>query len=111
MNETTKKLAINLKILMDHRGDNQTDLAKRAGVSQKTISNMLNPEDDKSPNLKKVSLVARAYGLQTWHLLYPDAPIDILINTDIEKLVSNYINTDQNSRKAISQVAEVTANR
>lgn len=74
MNEEAKNFARNLKILMNHHQDDQNKLAKKSGVSQKTISNMLNPGDSNAPNLKNIARIAKAYKLQTWHLLYPNAP-------------------------------------
>lgn len=108
MNEDAKNFARNLQILMQHHGYDQPTLAKKSEVSQKTISNMLNPGDDKAPNLKNVALIAKAFGLQTWHILYPNAPEDILINSSIEKFVENYAHTDKNTREAWAQVAEAT---
>lgn len=93
---------------MKHHKDTQITLSKRSSVSQKTISNMLNPGDDNSPNLANVALIAKAYKLQTWHMLYPNAQLDILINTSIEKFVENYAHADKETREAWAQVAEVS---
>jgi transcriptional regulator with XRE-family HTH domain len=109
MNEEAKNLARNLKILMEYHKDTQAALEKRSGVSQKTISNMLNPGDTNSPNLAKVADIAKAYRLQTWHLILPDAPLEILINSSIEKFVSNYVHADPATREAWASVAEATA--
>lgn len=93
---------------MEHHEDTQSTLSKKSGVSQKTISNMLNPGDNNSPNLANVALIAKAYKLQTWHMLYPNAPLDILINTSIEKFVENYAHADKDIREAWARVAEVS---
>lgn len=108
MNDEAKNFSNNLRILMEYYKDTQTSLSKKSGVSQKTISNMLNPGDINSPNLANVALIAKAYKLQTWHLLYPNAPLDILINTSIEKFVENYAHADKDIREAWAQVAEVS---
>lgn len=107
MNEEAKNFAKNLRILMKHHDDTQMTLSNRSGVSQKTISNMLNPGDDNSPNLANVELIAKAYKLQTWHMLYPSAKLDILMNTAIEKFLDNYVNADKDTREAWARVAEV----
>lgn len=109
MNDEAKNFARNLRILMEYHKDTQQLLSKRSGVSQKTISNMLNPGDSNSPNLANVALIAKAYNLQTWHLLFPNAPADILINSSIEKFVENYAHADQETRDAWARVAEATA--
>lgn len=109
MNEEAKNFARNLKKIMDYHGDTQKKLEKRSGVSQKTISNMLNPGDNTAPGLDNVALVAAAYKLKTWHLLLPDAPLDILINQSVEKLVDNYLHIDQESQDTVLRVAENSA--
>jgi len=109
MNEEAKNFARNLKLLMDHHGDTQQILEKRSGVSQKTISNMLNPGDDRSPNLSKVAMVAAAYKLKVWHLLLPDPPVEILLNQSVEKLIDNYTAIDKESRETVLRVAENSA--
>jgi transcriptional regulator with XRE-family HTH domain len=110
MNNEAKNFSKNLRILMDFHKDTQITLSKKSGVSQKTISNMLNPGDTNSPNLANVELIAKAYKLQTWHLLYPNAPLDILINTSIEKFVENYAHADKEMREAWARVAEISNN-
>lgn len=110
MNEDAKNFARNLKILMDHHQDSQHSLARRCfDVGQKTISNMLNPGDDYSPNLGKMAQVAKAYNLKTWHLLLPDLSLDLLANSAIEKCVDHYIHADPETREAWQGVAEATA--
>jgi transcriptional regulator with XRE-family HTH domain len=109
MNDEAKNFAKNLHLLMQHHGDTQWSLANKSGVSQKTISNMLNPGDSSSPNLANVALIAKAYKLKTWHLLFPNAPLDILINTSIEKLVEYYACADEETRDAWAKVAELSA--
>jgi transcriptional regulator with XRE-family HTH domain len=109
MNDEAKNFARNLKILMEHHQDTQSSLHKRSRVSQKTISNMLNPGDDSSPNLANIEKIAKAYNLKTWHLLLPNPPQEILINSSIEKFVENYTHADKKTREAWASVAEATA--
>lgn len=111
MNEEAKNFARNLKFLMDYHEDTQQSLEKRSGVSQKTISNMLNPGDERSPNLNKVALVANAYKLKTWHMLLPDATLEILTNSSVEKLIETYITIDAKSKDVVLRVAENAVNR
>jgi transcriptional regulator with XRE-family HTH domain len=110
MNEEAKNFARNLRLLMEYHKDTQHALAKRAGIKgQKTISNMINPGDDYSPNLANIEKVAKSYNLKTWHMLLPDIPLEILINSSIEKFVDNYIHADKETREAWASVAEATA--
>lgn len=72
VDSTRVLLAENLQKLMeaDPNLDSQPKLAKRAGVAQKTISNLLNA-DGPSPRLEIVHLVAKAFRMPVWRLLHP----------------------------------------
>lgn len=109
MNDDAKNLSRNLRRLMEFFDANQTEVAQKAGVSQKTISNMLNPGEEKSPQLNKIEVVAKSFGLQTWHLLLPNCPDELLFNHSIEKLVENYMLNDTKGRNATLSVSEVRA--
>lgn len=111
MNDEAKNFSRNLDLLMKYHRDTQASLEKRSGVSQKTISNMLNPGDDRSPNLSNVALIAAAYKIKTWHLLLPDASIEVLMNISVEKLIDNYNHIDKESRDTVLRVAEDSARR
>ena len=87
MNNEAKNFARSLKMLMEYYGDNQLSLAKKSGISQKTISNMLNPGDDRSPTLANVSLIANTYKIKTWRVIMPNICIDDLLkNQAIDNL-------------------------
>ncbi len=109
MNETSKTLAANLRRLMEHHGHSQTVVAQKSGVSQKSVSNLLNPGDDKSPTLETVNSIAKAYKIKVWHLLLDNCPDDILFNHSIEKLVENFNGSDKRGRDSVMQVSETTA--
>jgi transcriptional regulator with XRE-family HTH domain len=104
--ETKKTLADNVKRLMDHHQLTQTSLAKKAGVSQRNVSNLIKAESPHSPTLKTVEDIAKVFKLQTWHLLLPGAPIDLLINTCIEKVVFNYATASKEGRDMINRVSD-----
>ena len=104
--KTRKILARNVSILMKHHGHNQISLAKKAAVSQRTISNIVNPDNPHEPTLAKIDAVAQAYNLQTWHLLIPDAPLELLTNKCIEKVVGNFIHSSDAGRTMISRVSD-----
>lgn len=109
MNKDAKTFAKNLRILMEHHGDTQKALEKRSGVSQKTISNMLNPGDERSPNLDNIALIAKCYRLETWQILIPNAPIEVLTHQNLVNLITNYLTVDNESRITLEKVAENAA--
>ena len=71
--------ADNLKALMEYKGLNQPALAEKIGVSQKTVSNCLNPGNrdasatgvERSANLTNVDRIAKALGTESWQMLRP----------------------------------------
>lgn len=74
MDQLKADLAQNLARLMAVSEDlrTQTALAKRSKVAQTTISNYLRPTSYRgSPNLEQIGKLARAFGLEPWHLLHP----------------------------------------
>lgn len=89
-------LAANLRHFMARSADLQTQqaLAARSGVSQRTISNYLNPENrstgsrGKAPSAKltEIERVARALGVEVWHLLRPTTPVEIDLWENVERL-------------------------
>ena len=103
---TRKILARNVTLLMEHHQHNQTVLAKRARISQRTVSNIVNPDNPHDPQLSKVDAIAKVYNLETWHLLIPDAPLDLLLNSRIEKIVCNYLQSSEMGRDMITRVSD-----
>jgi transcriptional regulator with XRE-family HTH domain len=89
----------------------QAALSRRSGVSQKTISNWLDPSRGVAPVLDKLELVADVYRLEVWQLLVPDLPDDMLLIGHLKRLVANYGNiANPAARRYIEQIAEAEAN-
>lgn len=66
-------LAENLANLMQRSAElgTQEKVAKKAGVSQTSVSQILRPDNPtaRSPKLDQVEKIAHAFGLSTWQLL------------------------------------------
>ena len=106
-----KALAHNLERLMTHFEKNQRDIERMTGkvVSQKTVSNILNCRGADGPSLNNIAALAECFKIQTWHLLMPNCPDELLFNHSIEKLVENYMNNDEKGRNATLSVSEIRA--
>jgi transcriptional regulator with XRE-family HTH domain len=88
----------------------QAELARRSGVSQKTLSNWLAPDRGVAPQLDKLEPIARVYGLEVWQLLVPDLPDDMVMAGPLQKLVANYRKiSSPRAREYIDRVAEAEA--
>ena len=103
-------IARNVKALRDHMGWSQAVLAEKAGVAQRTISNMENPESTTTPTTDRVEAVAHVFGLELCQLTMP-LPLDLLIDiSGMTKLIDAYTHADRARRFTVEQVAEIAAN-
>lgn len=109
MNHQLMKQAVadNLRQLMAYKHlRNQVAAARFCGVSQRTISNLLNPTADISPTLAKLERVAAAFGVQPWQMLIPGLPLSQLTNHRFDRLVEHYLRASPAGRDNILRIAE-----
>ncbi len=64
-------IARKIKFMRENAGLNQRELASKAGVSQKTVSNLEDP-DSHSCQLDKLQCIAVTLGVEVWELIKPD---------------------------------------
>lgn len=104
-----KRLAENLRALMEVQGLTAPQIAEAAKVDPKTMNNFLNNRFD--PRLSLIEKVANVFGLTTWQLLSHDMSIKPPDSRQVIRLLEHYSNAPDEGRKAIMQVAEIAANR
>lgn len=106
---TREVVARNLAVLMKAKGfESQSALAERAGVSQKTISNLLNPgQGVNSPTMDKVTAVATALGIEMWHFLLPEIPESAGDFRTLSQVVSDFVQSAPEGRTHIARAAEM----
>jgi len=107
MKTSHEAIASNLKRLMAERQLTQTQLADKTGVSQKTISNMINSGSVGSITTESIEKVARFFGIEAYHLMIPNLPTEELTNNEIEKIINYYARSTRESRVNIARVAEL----
>ena len=99
-------LSRNLQALMAENGLTQNQLSKKSGVSQRTISNMLDP-DGPNPQLDNVDKVASAFGLDGWHLIMPNLIEDLTDGSSItSRVLHNLRHSSREGKEHILRVAE-----
>ena len=103
---TKESFVNNLRHLMRIKEMSQAELARQSGVSQKTISNILNPEVEQSPSIETAEKLAKPFGLEGWHLIMPNLPEDLLTSPSLEKLLNSYISSSVAGREMIDRVAQ-----
>lgn len=119
MNKNTSQLsqvlADNLRRLLANGAahglpTNQSELARRSGVSQKTISNWLDPSRGVEPVLGKLAQVAQVYKLDPWQLILQHLPDDWEAIRQLRLLVRNYQQIQNpEARRYLNRIAEAEA--
>lgn len=102
---TRKLLAANVKRLRLDLGWNQTELGKRSGVGQTTVSSVENGEG-KSPTLETISALGRALGVPEWTLLVDGSAMDAAQLQGIDHLVHTYLDLPNAGKTQVQRVAE-----
>jgi transcriptional regulator with XRE-family HTH domain len=101
---TTEAVAKNLRRLMDAHKMTQPTLAKKAGVAQRTISNILNATNE--PGIEKINKIARVFGLHGWQLQMPNLPDDMLTDGRVTRVIDALTRATPEGREMIERLAE-----
>jgi hypothetical protein len=80
------------------------DLAKKSGVSQKAINNLLNRTT--GCTITTAEKLARPFGLTGWQLMLEDIPADDAFASTLSQLVVKFLHTDKKGRAFILDAAE-----
>ena len=103
MHET---IATNTAKLKVHFGMPQKAIAKKAGLSQRTVSNALNPGSVDSITAGTIEKLAECFGIEGYQLLIPGLPIEELLSKRIQKVIECYVQADPEGRENIARIAE-----
>jgi transcriptional regulator with XRE-family HTH domain len=85
MNEQLRNFGRNVIFHMTDQKLAASSLAKRAGISPKTLNNILNSRH--SPQLDVLAKVADALKVELWQLWLPDMPADLAHDETFPRLV------------------------
>lgn len=105
---TRRIVAANIKRLMDQRDWKQAEVGRRAGLGQRTVSNVLRPETG-STTLETLEAIAEAFRIDVWLLFLPDIPLELMQAPSLGKLVDNYVHASPEARRSVDRIAEVEA--
>lgn len=100
-------LSKNLAWLLERRNWSQRDLAKRSGVSQRQISNILS--NAVACSIETAEALAGAFGLTAWLLLNSDLPTSLLESAALRKLVHDWIAAKDIDRDYLNRAADQAA--
>jgi DNA transposition AAA+ family ATPase len=101
---TMQALAENVRSLMERDSLTQKQLAKRAGVSQRTISNVLNASHE--TGIETVDRIAAVWGLQGWELQMRNLPPELLGTGILRRTVGALTVATPKGREMIAELAE-----
>ena len=82
----------------------ERDLAKKSGVSQKAINNLLNRTT--GCTITTAEKLARPFGLTGWQLMLEEIPSDAAFGNTLTNLVVKFLNSDKRGRAFILDAAE-----
>ncbi len=94
----------NLKMLMDIFRLKPADVAKSSGVSPRMIAYILDKE--RSPNIRIVEDIARAFKLQSWHMMMPSLDYEIARTGKLDQLVDIYTTAEPSTQQYIGSIIE-----
>lgn len=104
-----QRLARNLRILAAKAELSGTEIGKKAGIDQKTVTEMMKASFD--PRLSKVEKIANVFGMAAWQLLaydFEERPPD---SGQVVRLLEHYSAAPDAGRQAIMQVAEIASHK
>lgn len=97
-------VAANMRMLIDERAWSQEELGKKAKVSQRHISNMLNRKTGAS--FETLHAVAGAFGIPGWMLMIDRLSVDLLNSQKIPLLVASFRDAGPDGKALIEKLAE-----
>jgi len=113
-------LVRNLTALTEAHGLSQSELARRAGISQKSSNNLFRSQElDMSPGIDLIEKAAAVFGLTAAELLSPSLPKEAMcsppgsvrVARSVGRLVEDFLSSDESGRQRITAVAEEEAER
>lgn len=99
-----ERVSANVRRLMTAMDWSEHDLAKKSGVSQKAINNLLNQAT--GCTITTAEKLARPFGLSGWQLMIEDIPADHAFSSTLTEVVRKFLRADEKGREFILSAAE-----
>ncbi len=114
MSETLKQIIVNnvrKLIAHEYRGatkrPSQVAIGVKIGISQRSVSYLFDDNSTvESIRSDTIETIANYYGLEPYHLMIPNLPIEELTTKRIEKVIECYSQVPLESRENIARIAE-----
>lgn len=105
MNEQLKNFGHNVEMQMTHQELSTAALAKRAGISPKTLNNLLNGRH--APQLDVLTKIADALKVELWQLWLPEFPADVAHDATFPRLIETASKLTPTALKAVARMADL----
>lgn len=102
---TREILAANIRLLIAADSLSQDQLAKKSGLGQRTISNLIRPETGHMPRIDVIERLADALRVEAWRLLLPDMTVELLRGNGLAEVVHSYVEADERGRGSLESVS------
>lgn len=102
--ELRQIVANNLQALMDRRAWSQTEVAAKANISQRQISNMLSCSTGAS--YETLHAIAGAFGIPGWAMLLEKLPVELLDSQKIPLLVASFRDAGPDGQELVGRLAD-----
>lgn len=99
-----ERVSGNVRRLMTAMEWSEHDLAKKSGVSQKAINNLLNRAT--GCTITTAEKLARPFGLSGWQLMIEEVPADEAFANTLTQVVRKFLRADEKGREFILSAAE-----
>ena len=104
-NEQLKNFGRNVNAQLTHQGLARSDLAKKAGISPKTLYNLLNGRH--APQLDVLTKIADALEVELWQLWLPEFPADMAHDDTFPRLIETASKLTPAALKAVARMADL----
>lgn len=97
-------VSANVRRLMTAMEWSEHQLAKKSGVSQKAINNLLNRTT--GCTITTADKLARPFGLTGWQLMLEDIPADAAFGGTLTQIIAKFLKADTKAREFIRDAVD-----
>lgn len=105
MNEQLRNFGRNVKAHLTHQRLAGAELAKKAGISPKTLNNLLNGRH--APQFDVLDKIAKALKVELWQLWLPEFPADMTHDETFPRLIETASKLTPTALKAVARMADL----
>jgi transcriptional regulator with XRE-family HTH domain len=102
-------IASNTAYLLLRRNWSRAELGRKAHLSPKSITNLLNPNSPFMPTMETAEGIAKAFGIPVWLLCLPLENKELLESRELPKMLEGYTSLSAESREQVRRIIDLEA--